>query len=420
MHTLKSPIALVGVGVMVTFALTACSGGATDEPTTITMWARSSTDAYSQALVDAFNASHETQVELTVVPNDNFQQKVGSAAGSDALPDLLASDVVYAANYTQQGLYTDITSRVEALDFGDALAQAHLDASSREGAIYAVPHKVDSSFMFYNKDLFEQAGLDPDSPPLSYDEIYDAAAAVDALGGDVNGFAFGGNCAGCLAYTMFANLSAGGNDPFTNDGTVADFDNSALAELLDLYARLYADGIAAEASMTEDGSTWQELFIQGKVGLWPNGSYSIPTINENADFEWGYAPLTNADGSATGTFVGGDVLGISASSKNVDAAWEFIEWSLSEEAQVEIVAKNGDLPARTDLAGNEYTAADPRMTAIVEGLATGYTPSTLIYGEAVNTSTGPWLQMVRGVIFNGEDDALSSGQSAVEDLLAGS
>lgn len=414
--------ATISVGLLtVTSLLAACTGGNTSDngEITVTMWARSATEAYSAALVDAFNEQSEgVTVELTIIPNDNFDQRLGAAAGANQLPDLLSADVVLAPNYTSQGVYIDITDRIQALDFAGDLAQAHIVAASIDSARYAVPHKVDSSFMFYNKDLFAQAGLDPENPPLSYDDIYAAAEAIDALGDDVHGFYIGGNCGGCFAYTAFANGVAGGEQIVSDDGRTANLDNSAFAALFDLYKRMFDNGLMPESAKTEDGSTWQELFVQGKVGLWPNGSYSIPRLGADAQFEWGYAPLTDQTGTGTATFVGGDVLGITASSTRADAAWEFISWTLSEEAQVEIVAKSGDLPVRTDLADNRYTAEDPRVQAVAEGIASGYTPSTLVAGSGFNSPNGPWLAAVRGAVFGTDPaSALRDGELAIQALM---
>src|SRR5215467_8316331 len=85
-----------------------------DDGTALTMWVRSATDQFSKALVDAYNASHKNKVNLTIIPNDNYLTKVGTAAGSNSLPDILASDVVYTPNYTKQGLFQDITAEVNA------------------------------------------------------------------------------------------------------------------------------------------------------------------------------------------------------------------------------------------------------------------------------------------------------------------
>lgn len=422
MHASRKGVSVAAGLAVAALALTACAGtsnSGSEETDELTMWARSSTQDYTQALVDAWNADHDTQINLTIVASDSFQQKVGAAAGAGSLPDILASDVVYAPNYAKQSVYLDITDRVAELPFADDLVSAHIDASTFDGETYAVPHKVDSSFIFYNKDLFAAAGLDPENPPTTYDEIYDAAKAITALGNDTYGVYFPGNCAGCNAYTSFGVARAAEELPISLDGQTADIDSDALADWFGLYQRLYADGLVPPGASTGDSTTQQEPFLQGKVGIWPNGSYSIPVVNESIDFEWGYMPLATADGSGTGTFVGGDVVGVTSSSNYPDQAWEFIEWTLEDDAQVEIVAKSGNLPVRVDLADNEYTSADPRLVEITAGLANGYTPSTLPYGEAINSPNGPWLTAVRGVVFNSDAGALAKGQADIQALLDG-
>src|SRR5438105_11939609 len=105
--------------------LAACGGSASktttsgnpDDGTQLTMWVRSATDQFSQRLVDAYNSSHKNHLALTIIPNDSYLTKVGAAAGSHSLPDILASDVVYSPNYTKQGLFQDISDDVKALPY---------------------------------------------------------------------------------------------------------------------------------------------------------------------------------------------------------------------------------------------------------------------------------------------------------------
>jgi multiple sugar transport system substrate-binding protein len=165
------------VAVLVACTAAACSDGggassatgeAVDDGTDLTMWVRSGTYPYTQRLVDAYNASHDNQIELTAIPESSYLQRIGSAAGSGSLPDILGSDVADSPNYTTQGILIDITDRVDALPFVDELAPAHLQAATLDDKIYAVPHKVDSSVLYYNKDLFERAGLDPEAAPKTY------------------------------------------------------------------------------------------------------------------------------------------------------------------------------------------------------------------------------------------------------------
>src|SRR3954452_19591251 len=100
--------------------------GTADDGSTITMWTRAATEIQSKLLVDAYNASHKNKVELTVVPTDNYAQKIATAAGGKALPDLFAADVIFAPNYTSKNLFLDITARIDALPFKDSLAPSHI------------------------------------------------------------------------------------------------------------------------------------------------------------------------------------------------------------------------------------------------------------------------------------------------------
>ena len=102
----------------------------------------------SERLVKAYNATHKNKVKLTVIPTDNYQARVAAAAGGKDLPDLFASDVIYAPNYTSQGLYLDITDRIDALPFKDSLAPAHMRLGTFEDKQYTVPHTLDLSVLF--------------------------------------------------------------------------------------------------------------------------------------------------------------------------------------------------------------------------------------------------------------------------------
>jgi len=405
-----------------TVGLAACSstpssGGSPDNGTSLTMWARHTDGDLPIKIVDAYNASHKNKVKLTVIPSDSYQQKVGAAAGAGGLPDILASDVVYSPNYVKQGLYEDITKQVKGLPFYDSLAKAHSEAASKDGKIYGVPFVVDSSLIIYNKTLFQQAGLDPDTPPASFDDIYNDAKAIrDKVGGDTYGFYWAGNCPGCNAYTMFGYAAAAKQQPFQKDGTKADFDSSSLNATLALYKKLTDEGIAPAGVKTEDGTNWSNLFNAGKIGILPIGTFDFGALAD-AKFDWGVAGLPDPKGGSTGTFVGGDVIGITHSTKHSAQAWNFLQWLLDKKAQVDVIAKSGNLPVRVDLADNEYSAKDPRIVQAIKGLATGYTPSSVQYGALVNDASGPWLKAIRDYVFNGDSASLGEAQKSIQSAL---
>ncbi|HEY6799726.1 MAG TPA: extracellular solute-binding protein, partial [Agromyces sp.] len=231
---LRAATAFVAAGALVG-GLTACAGGSdtptpaesipaegVDDGSTLTLWTRAPMEAQANLLVDAYNASHENQVELTVVPNDDYVAKVGAAAGSGGLPDLFAADIVYVPNWVQQGLFADITEQIDGLDYKDTINQGHLSAGTYEGAEHVLPFVLDLSMLMWNKELFAEAGLDPEKAPASLAEFADAAKAVQDLGKDgVSGTSTGLNCGGCLVFTWFPSIWASGDEVMNEDGTEA-------------------------------------------------------------------------------------------------------------------------------------------------------------------------------------------------------
>ncbi|MGW0944759.1 ABC transporter substrate-binding protein [Streptomyces sp. NPDC002623] len=431
----RRPIRRLAAGVVALLAaaslITACGSGdgggsdgggagspadatGVDDGATLTMWTRAATRPQSEALVKAYNAGHKNKIELTVIPTDDYQAKVGAAAGSRDLPDLFASDVVFVPNYTTSRLFADLTERIDALPFADELARSHIKAGTYEGKKYVVPHTLDLSVLFYNKDLYRKAKLDPAKPPATLAEWDRQARAVDALGGGVDGTFFGGNCGGCGVFTWWPSIWAGGAEVLNEEGTAANLDSATAKKVYDTYRGWVKDDIVAPGARDETGATWTGVFPKGKVGVMPMPSTTLGLMPKNLDL--GVAPIPGPDGGGS-TFVGGDAIGISATSKSADQAWNFLAWSLGDEAQVDVVAAHKDVVARTDLASNKYSAADPRLVAINQLVADGRTPYALKFGQTFNDPNGPWLSLMRDAVF-GDGTSVEKDNKAVTASLA--
>jgi multiple sugar transport system substrate-binding protein len=421
-----SPTALIGTAALALMVsgLAGCGKskeakptGNPDDGTKITMWTRAATETQSKLLVDAYNASHKNQVELTPIPTDNYAQKIATAAGGKSLPDLFAADVIFAPNYTSKHLFLDITARIDALPFKDSLAPAHIKLGTYQGKKYAVPHTLDLSVIFWNKDLYTKAGLDPEKGPTTLKELAEHAKKIQALGGDIAGTTEAGNCGGCGVFTLWPSVWAAGGDVMNAEGTQGTLDTPQVKAVMSIWRQLYADGIAEPGSKDEQGPTWVGRFQSGKVGVAPMPSTTLAMM-EGAGLKVGVIPIPGPDGGQS-TFVGGDVLGISATSEHAEAAWDFLAWSLSEAAQVEVLAKHKDLIARTDLAENKYSAADPRVVTTLKVIAQGRTPFALNFNQTFNDPQGPWLATLRGALFGPDlDKALADGNAKVTASLS--
>ncbi len=391
------------------------SAASVDDGSTLTLWTRAATEAVSKAYAEAYNASHKNKVTVTSYPNEEYPAKLASAAGAKALPDLFGADVVFAAQYASQGLWADVTDRLGGSGLKDKVSPGHLKAGTWESKNYAVPHTVDMSVMLYNKDLYTKAGLDPEKPPKTLNEFAEHARKIDALGGDVNGTYFGGNCGGCIEFTFWPSVWAAGGDVLNANGTASTVDSQAMKDVFALYRKLYDEGVAAPASKDEAGPTWLGALSGGKIGIAPGPSVWLGLIEEKG-VKMGVAPITGPTGGES-TFIGGDAMGIGATSTKAAAAWNFLQWTMSDEAQVEVVAKNKGVPVRTDLASNKYSSADPRIVTINSLVAKGRTPYAKNFNASFNDPQSPWLQTCRGALFGDAAKALADGNTAITKSL---
>ncbi|GAB3974274.1 sugar ABC transporter substrate-binding protein [Plantactinospora veratri] len=371
-----------------------------DDGSELTLWTRAPLEKQAKLLVEAYNAGHQNKVKLTVVPNDDYVAKVGAAAGSGGLPDLFAADIVYVPNWVNQGLFQDLSTNIDGLGFKDAINKGHLSAGTQDGKAHVLPFVLDLSMLFWNKQLFRDAGLDPEKAPSNLAEYAAAAKAVQATKKPgVYGTAAGLNCGGCLVFTWFPSVWASGGEVLSEDGTEARLADATAQKVYSTWADLWKSGAVLPASAGETGPTWTAAFTEGKVGL----MFYPATLLSSTPFDVGVAGIPGPDGGAS-TFVGGDGIGVSKDSKKAAQAWNFLSWMMSEEAQVEVLAKNKDVVSRSDLANNRYAAQDPRLVTINEVAGKGDTPVALNFQQAFNAPGSPWLTLVRNQVLNGSGD----------------
>ncbi|MBX9244413.1 sugar ABC transporter substrate-binding protein [Actinotalea ferrariae] len=396
---------------------TAASPEGVDDGTTLTLWTRAPLEAQANLLVEAYNATHENQVELTITPNDDYVARVGAAAGSSDLPDLFAADIVYVPNWTEQGLFSDITDRISSLPFADDINQGHVEAGTYEDSQYVLPFVLDLSVMFYNKDLYREAGLDPEQGPTTLQEFKEHALAIQALEKPgVYGSFFGGNCGGCGVFTWFPMVWASGEEVMNEDGTESYLASDAAQEVYAVWRELNEADALYPGAAEETGATWTAGFQEGNVGVMPYPATLLATASETVDV--GVSGIPGVDGGVA-TFIGGDGIGISKDSEATDQAWNFLAWLMSEEAQVEVLAQNGDVVARTDLVDNEYSQADPRVVTVneVAGDPNSRTPFARNFQQAFNATDSPWLTLFRNAIF-GDGGSVEEDNEAITEVLS--
>lgn len=395
----------------------------TDDGTEITLWTRSPLERQAKNAVEAYNKSHKNQVKLEIIPNDDMEGKVGGASQTDSLPDILAGDVVRIPYWASEGIFTDITKQIDGLDNKADLQQGHIEAGTVDGAEYTLPFITDVSVMVWNKNLYKEAGLDPEQGPKSIDQFVEQAEKVAALNKDgVAGSYLAGQSGGALVFDLFPSVWADGESVMNKDGSEATLDNDSMKGVLDAYKELAntTNGLGA-GSKEETGATWTAPFANGKIGVMPYPNTSTTALfdaEKDGGFEVGVAPIPGTKEGKTSTFLGGDAMGISKDSKHVAQAWNFLYWLMQSDAQKEVFADQGDTASNIQTLKTAYKDADPRIqtinSVIIDG--NGQTPKSPAFNEAFNAAGSPWQLLVQNAVWGSGD--LKADNKAVTDVLS--
>jgi multiple sugar transport system substrate-binding protein len=355
---------------------------------TITFWHSfvASTVPALNDLLQKFNDEHPgIEVKAQYVPTgDALLQKLITAVQSKTAPDiswihstymqnLIEADAIYKMDEFVHG--PDSLAMEDFLDIYPALRE---QASWRK-ELYSLPMEATNLGLVYNKELFRQAGLDPERPPKTWDELYDYARklTVDKDGDgrfDQSGFFIpifpaSGPLGDWMVWQWYPFLWQAGGYEINIEQTEALFNSDAGVKALTLWKRIYDD--LKLRSVTAD---YDAAFAGQKLAMALDGPWSIPLYSKLKHIDWAIAPLP-AGPTKAATVVGGEYLVLFKQSKHPDAAWTFIKWLLKPEVQAFWSMKSGYLPVRHAAMNVEeyrhYLNENPPLRAFVEQMDVG-------------------------------------------------
>jgi multiple sugar transport system substrate-binding protein len=370
------------------------------------MWERSGANAgMVDQLIAMWNEKNpDRKINLTYIPHAEMVAKLAQAIASGDVPDLMGMDLIYAPQFEKAGQLEDLTDRIASWPELKTASPGHMTVATWQGHLYGVPLYADVSALFYNKDLFEKAGLDPNKPPTSLAELREYADKITALGGDVKGYFLPGSCAGCNIFTVGPLLWASGvkieaagpgDEPLVGEN---------LKPVLEWLRSMAKSGDVHEDARSENGETFGKRFGVGNIGMMGTGNFNITLARDaNPDMKFGISLLPGLEPGKYASFIGGDLVVVPKGSKRVDDAVDFMKFILSDEVQVEGYAKLLNLTTRADMADNEYFKAEPLVQDVAKALSVGQTPYTLTFFEQINSPQGPWLQMLQRVYYTDDD-----------------
>ena len=377
---------------------------------TLSIFARASSSNAAQHMVDLWNTSHDDKIELTTIPDNQMVTKLATSVQAGDVPDLISFDLIFMPDFMRAGFLTDLTDQLSADPNQAKVAQAFRDLATYEGKLYGTGFTPDVSILLYNKDLFRKAGLDPESPPKTLAQLEEYATKIRESDPNAYGYYFSGSCGGCNIFTQAPMMWASGAKLLPASGDDTPMDGTGVREVLQMLQNMWKNGVVPESAEADTGSNFQATFETGIIGMQGSGGFAIASLKTNhPEIDFGIAPLPGVEQGQASSFVGGDVIAIPTGAKHPDIALEFIRWQLSDEAQLEALAKNFILPSRTDLADNDYFKAEPRYITTAQAVGIGQTPWAFHFNDMVNADQSPWLTMLQTAIFDGDIDGAIEG-----------
>ena len=321
------------------------------------------TEPSTQMLVDGFEAANPNiKVELIDIASGEYSNKLTVMLnGGNDLDVVWVKDPDNTPSIAERGQLEDLTPYIEK-DGVDIAAMNGSDALKLDGKQVALPGSTGFYVLYYNKDIFDAAGVDYPGNDMTWTEFEELAKKVTS--GEGNDKKYG---------ALFHTWQACVQNWAVQDGkhTILDTDYSFMKPYYEMALRMQDEGTVMDYSTLKTGNIhYSSVFMEGQCAMMPMGSWFMSTMIEKTkagetSVNWGVATLPHPDGVEAGWTVGSTTpMGVSAGSKYKDAAWEFVKYCSGEEG-AKIYADCGMIPARMNADTIKALAA---LDGMPEGL----------------------------------------------------
>lgn len=311
---------------------------------TVSVWDNAVSPQF-QAIADAFAAQNPgVEVELIDTQADEYNNKLTvMLAGGDSDPDvIMVKDAETQVTMKEKGQILSLDEYIA----GDGLDLSIYDGAAEQlqldGEQYTLPFRRDWYVLFYNKDLFDAAGVEYPSDDMTWDEYETLAEQMTS--GEGSGKVYGSHNHTWMAFVSNWAVQDGANTLMSEDyGFLAPWYEQAL--------RMQDNGVVQSYANLKTGNIhYSSVFEQQQCAMLPMGSWFIATLIQDKadgkiDFNWGVTKIPHPEGVEAGSTVGSVTpIAINAKTDVPDLAWEFVKFATSE-AGAEILADNSVFPA---------------------------------------------------------------------------
>lgn len=297
----------------------------------VVWWTPNWGEARAKELVEKFQAANPgITIKMEVTTSDGLPQRVLTAMQSGAAPDIIEVQHGWVNGYAQNGLVLPLDDVIqEKQDY----TKAAIDYDTWDGKLWAIPYRIETHGVIYNKGAFKAAGLDPENPPQTWQQLIDAGTALSKDG--KFGFAITGG--GEVGNTIFRSLPfiwMNGGGIISDDLKTAIVNQPAAVEAVTFYTDFYKKGISPTSTLENDGTANRKLFIAEAVAAYQSGQFDVGSIRkENPKIDIGVMPIPHPEGKETAAILGGWSYVIPKDAKNPADAKTFLQFLNTSENQ---------------------------------------------------------------------------------------
>jgi len=338
---MKSPsktVAIVAVGLMSAGLLSACTADTASDDGKVKISVASLIPGTEQAAFDAFDARvaefEEENPDIDVEPVE-YEWKATTFTAQLAggtLPDVFRIPLTDGRTLIANGQLADITSQVEALPYFDQFNPSVLETAQDDaGNVFGIPREAYAIGLHYNRQLFEDAGLDPDAPPTTWDEVRSAAKAIAEKTGQAGYMQMTQSNTGGWQTTA-ATVSRGGRmQEGQGEDVTVTLDNEGTRESLEFLKELRWTDNSMGSNFLYDWGTINQAFAAGQIGMYTSGSDIFTSLTRENNLDpaiYGLTAIPISDSPDAAILGGGtlNVVSAKATDEQKDAAVKWIDF----------------------------------------------------------------------------------------------
>ncbi len=390
---------------------------AAQTPTTITYFTFSAAPDHLKDLdqmIAAFKtANPRIDVKVETAPFDQYFTKLQTLIAGGTAPDVFELNYENFISYASKGTLLDLTALAAAEpDFANRFSPRAYAAFSQDGRQYGLPQSFSNVVLYYNKDLFDAAGVAYPTKDWTWqDELAAAQKLTDRDKG------IWGTYSPVQFWEFYKTAAQSGCGVFGPDGKQVTIDQPGCVEALQWMHDLIHTHRVAPTDAEMAGVSYGDLFKQGKIAMLTTGIWMLPQFKD-APFTWDIALEPGNKQKAHHFFA--NAVAISSQSKQQEAAWKWLQFFTTSPEVAKIrVASSWELPALNDQSLlNDWLAQRPPESrqVVFEALETLVTPPVIEQQSKLQDTVNKLLDQVKAGTLSPKD-ALAQARTEIEPLV---